>query len=533
MHVRQIWMRPHYQFIPFLAAGAAVLAFPRLRKLGPLTPGRPARAAALLGAAWAALAVAELLYSSWLGAVAALAALGAALYAVGGGRLFRALLPAWLLLWLAVPPPFELDRQLVLGLQSLTARWASAVLDSLGLYHVMAGNVVEVGGRRLFVEEACSGVNSLFSVLACTLFFVLLTRRPPVRAALLLAAAAVWVLAANTVRVAGIAYFLARCGVDLTEGWRHEALGFGLFVAVLGLVWSTDRLLLFLTAPSAPAPPAPAGAPPAAAPDAPGRPAAPAWGGDGGCAALYLLLLPPLTLHCMGRDGRPMGRAALDRRPRRRCGHDGLGRRLAAGPLRTVAARRLRPGRAPPGKRASASGSKTWTYQAGGNTAALSLDYTFPGWHDLTRCYSGLGWAVDEQAVRPGVGPADGSVAVKLTKPGYRSGYLLFCQFNQDGAPLPPRLGAAYLSLYRQEAALRRWLHALGAGVEPTPPDPPGAVYQLQLFVESYTPLGAAEPGRGGGALPFKACLRSGAGGAPKGVGRRPCVSARRGRVPV
>ena len=45
--------------------------------------------------------------------------------------------------------------------------------------------------------------------------------------------------------------------IDLSEGWRHEALGAGLFVVVLGLIWSTDRLLLFLTASSAAAPPKP------------------------------------------------------------------------------------------------------------------------------------------------------------------------------------------------------------------------------------------------------------------------------------
>ena len=234
LHVRQIWMRPHYQFIPLLPLGAAVLAFLGLRRLGPVAPAPPLRAALMLGAAWVVLAAAVLLYSSWLGAVAALAALAAALYAVGGARLFRALLPAWLLLCCAVPPPFELDRQLVLWLQSLTARWASAVLDFLGLYHVMAGNVVEVGGRRLFVEEACSGVNSLFSALACVLFFALLMRRRPLRIALLLTATVGWVLAANVARVAGIAYLLGRFGVDLTNGWRHEALGAGLFVAAPG-----------------------------------------------------------------------------------------------------------------------------------------------------------------------------------------------------------------------------------------------------------------------------------------------------------
>jgi hypothetical protein len=104
---------------------------------------------------------------------------------------------------------------------------------------------------------------------------------------------------------------------------------------------------------------------------------------------------------------------------------------------------------------------------------------------------------MDDQAVHvppPADGAdQDGYVAVGFTKPGYRSGYLLFCQFNKDGAPLDPRLGAAYLSIYRQEAALRRWWYRLQGTPDPTPAEPAAPVYQLQLFVESYTPLDAAD----------------------------------------
>ncbi len=129
--------------------------------------------------------------------------------------------------------------------------------------------------------------------------------------------------------------------------------------------------------------------------------------------------------------------------------------------------------------------------------AGFSLDYPFPAWHDLTRCYTGQGWALDEQAVHK-PSQADGAdlggyVVVRFTKPGYRSGYLLFCQFNKDGTPLDPRLGAAYLSIYRQEAALKRWWYRLQGAPDPTPAEPAPPVYQLQLFVESYAPLSAAE----------------------------------------
>src|SRR5262249_46720478 len=141
--------------------------------------------------------------------------------------------------------------------------------------------------------------------------------------------------------------------------------------------------------------------------------------------------------------------------------------------------------------------SRVWTYRRGPNAAVLSLDYPFPAWHDLTRCYTGLGWQIGGEAVHPAgapeSGPGGGYVELALTRPGYRAGSLLFCQFNPDGVPLEPRRGGAHLSVHRHESALRRWLGQLdGAGAAPRA-DPRGPVYQLQLFVESYAPLSRAE----------------------------------------
>src|ERR1700722_14483881 len=58
-HAQQIWLRPHYRFFPLVLLGSAVLAFLRLRDLGPLSPGRPTISLALLALSWSLLAVAE------------------------------------------------------------------------------------------------------------------------------------------------------------------------------------------------------------------------------------------------------------------------------------------------------------------------------------------------------------------------------------------------------------------------------------------------------------------------------------------
>jgi hypothetical protein len=139
--------------------------------------------------------------------------------------------------------------------------------------------------------------------------------------------------------------------------------------------------------------------------------------------------------------------------------------------------------------------SKFWSYELGKNGAVFSLDYPFPSWHDLTRCYTGQGWAVSGQAVHPADGARDGFVEVALTRPGNREGYLLFSQYDGSGAAMRPRPGGAGLSLYRHGAAMARWqrrLSLLGADRAPGPTEAP-PVYQAQLFVETFTPLTPAE----------------------------------------
>ncbi len=251
-HAINLWARPHYQFFPLALLGAGLLAWLYGRTAStPLSPGNSGAALAGFTVAWALLAVAEVFFSPMLGAVAFVLLLAVVIYAAGGAALLRSLLPAWAFLWIAVPPPFGLDRQIVGALQTLNSHVSSAVLDTLGVLHLLDGNVVQISGRRLLVEEACSGVSSLVAILASALFLILWLRRPWSGALLLIASAIGWVLVCNVVRVVTIAYVFDRWALDLSAGRKHDLLGLGCFALAVLLIWSTDRLFLFLVPPAA------------------------------------------------------------------------------------------------------------------------------------------------------------------------------------------------------------------------------------------------------------------------------------------
>lgn len=249
LHAVQLWKLPHYQCFPLVLAGAVWLAWqrrPQLR-LAVHTSRRLPLALLLCSAGVQLLAIA--MYSPWLAAVGALVSLAALSIMILDRSSLRTLLPVWLFLWWLIPLPFGRDRLFVEELQALTARLAGAAVDALGIQHLLSGNVLELPARQLFVDEACSGANTVFAFVALVAAFTISSRRPWIIALPLLAAAIVWAALANVVRMVSIVLALEYFAVDLTEGWPHTLLSLSLLPLTLLLLSGTDVLLMLLFGP--------------------------------------------------------------------------------------------------------------------------------------------------------------------------------------------------------------------------------------------------------------------------------------------
>ena len=247
LHAQTLWEKPHYQFFPWAVLGAAALAWRRRELLRSLTPGLPVVSYTLLGLGGCLLLAAGYVVSPWLGMVAALIALIGYLWLLGGYRLFAALFPSLVLLFMLVPPPLGLDTRLILLLQTSTTNLASRTLDWLELPHVPFAHTLQVPGDQLLVDEACSGIASLFSVVTFTLFFCFYLRRKPAHLVTLVFFAAVFVILGNVARVVIITVLKSRYGVDLVNGWKHEMTGLVVFAVCLALTVSMDQAILFFT----------------------------------------------------------------------------------------------------------------------------------------------------------------------------------------------------------------------------------------------------------------------------------------------
>jgi exosortase len=155
----------------------------------------------------------------------------------------ESLISLWPPLWLTFRLPSEMETGLVFGLQQGSSYFASNILDLLNVTHFRQGNIIELTSGKLFVEEACSGVQSVFTLFFCALFLIPLFNRSMALLPLYIGAAALWAMVLNIVRIVSIAYALDRFELDLATGWMHELLGYVCLALSILLLLSTDRLL--------------------------------------------------------------------------------------------------------------------------------------------------------------------------------------------------------------------------------------------------------------------------------------------------
>ena len=116
--------------------------------------------------------------------------------------------------------------------------------------HLITGVAITTGQKSYLVNEACSGVYSLFSCLCVVTFFSIVQKRDTVHTLLNIVQTACWVIVANALRVFLIVYTFTSWGISLDSGWKHDLVGVFTFLTALGMSLSTD-MLLQLAIPSA------------------------------------------------------------------------------------------------------------------------------------------------------------------------------------------------------------------------------------------------------------------------------------------
>ncbi len=224
-----LWSQPDFQFFP-LSWIACVLFIYFRGVLG--TTANPIRERWAIGFGGAGLlcaAIAAFLFSPWLSHLALACFCSAwVLMRLGGVTWYHAI--AWsLLIWFTLPLPMDIGGRLMFNLQSLAGQSASSLLDLAGTEHLPSGNIIELRVGKLFVDEACHGISSIYSLATMALLLTIWLRTGLLVGLVTLLTVPAWTWFGNVLSIFTIALMLDTYEMGFAHGWKHTVLGLGSF----------------------------------------------------------------------------------------------------------------------------------------------------------------------------------------------------------------------------------------------------------------------------------------------------------------
>ena len=164
-----------------------------------------------------------------------------------GWAMLRALTFPLAFLLFAIPFPAVVYNEIVFPLQFLASKFATRVLEMLGLFPVMReGNVLVLPQMRLEVVEACSGIRSLMSLLALAAGYGYVVERSVAVRWLLVIAMVPLAIVSNGTRVMITAIMAHYIGPEAAQGFMHEFSGWVIFVVATILFLGLHSVITFV-----------------------------------------------------------------------------------------------------------------------------------------------------------------------------------------------------------------------------------------------------------------------------------------------
>jgi EpsI family protein len=194
----------------------------------------------------------------FVGSVGFVCAVAGVLLAAGGGPWLRVLAFPLFLLVFMLPKLAFVYNQVTLPLQLLASQMAAGLAHAAGTSVLREGNILNVAGHRIAVEEACDGIRYVLSLAFVGLVWGHMAGLRGWRRALLGVCAVPVAILANGLRVAAVAVM---CEYDypLALGRFHDASGWAALALALLLLAAATRAIRLLPAGVANPEPQPSG----------------------------------------------------------------------------------------------------------------------------------------------------------------------------------------------------------------------------------------------------------------------------------
>jgi exosortase D (VPLPA-CTERM-specific) len=160
-----------------------------------------------------------------------------------GSAAFRLLFMPLFILVLMVPLPQFVLANLSTKLQLLSSElgvWFMRLFD-ISVY--LEGNVIDLGGYKLQVEEACSGLRYLFPLMTLGFLMAYFYKGATWKRIALFLSSIPITLVMNSFRVGSIGFMVEHWGIGMAEGFLHEFQGWAVFMTSAALMLGEIALL--------------------------------------------------------------------------------------------------------------------------------------------------------------------------------------------------------------------------------------------------------------------------------------------------
>lgn len=180
--------------------------------------------------------------------------LAGSLLAMRGWGAVRALWFPLLFAVFLIPFPNVFVDALTGPLKQNVSAIAERILYAAGYPIGRSGVVLTIGQYQMLVADACSGLNSMFSLSALGLLYLYVVRRTSIlHNALVVASILPIAFAANIIRVLALILVTYHFGDEAGQGFLHGAAGMVLVMAALLLLFVLDGALAAIIRPRKPA----------------------------------------------------------------------------------------------------------------------------------------------------------------------------------------------------------------------------------------------------------------------------------------
>ncbi len=160
-----------------------------------------------------------------------------------GWPAFRLIAAPLVILLFMIPLPEFVFANLSTKLQLLSSQIGVGIMRLFGVSVFLEGNVIDLGGYKLQVAEACSGLRYLFPLMTLGFLMAYFYKGALWKRLVLFLSSIPITVAMNSLRVGAIGITVERWGIEMAEGFLHEFQGWMIFMVSAALMIGEIALL--------------------------------------------------------------------------------------------------------------------------------------------------------------------------------------------------------------------------------------------------------------------------------------------------